>query len=144
MSNSIPNVFLLNLEIGDDLIGSITRTLDLGVSPINETVDGRSVVFQAINPVLHVQSIVTGTYNYLCTNTSCHIMITLTGYIDNGSSCLKNFEARILLEDDWKSGTANYSFLNDGKWTKVSNQKVKAVDTNGINDLGQLAKEANH
>ncbi|MGH1383140.1 DUF1842 domain-containing protein [Kordia sp.] len=144
MSNSVPNVFLLNLLIGESMPGAITCTMNLGVTPKTRTVQGRSVVFQAVNPPLHVESAVTGKYNYLCTNTSCHIMIVVSGYTENERGSLKNFEARILLEDNWESGTANYSFLRDGEWVKMSNQKVRAIENSEINDLGKLAEAANN
>ncbi|MFK7749066.1 MAG: DUF1842 domain-containing protein [Kordia sp.] len=144
MSNSVPNVFLLNLLIGESMAGAITCRMNLGVSPQTKTVQGRSVVFQAVNPPLHVESAVTGTYNYLCTNTSCHIMIIVNGYTENEKGSLKNFEARILLEDNWETGTANYSFLRDGEWVTMSNQVVRAMPNNEINDLGKLAEAANH
>lgn len=140
MSNTQETYFLLNLRIGESLPGGITCTLNLGVSPSIKKVDGRSVVFQAINPPLHVQSIVAGNYNYFCTMNSCHIMIVLNGYQDTGEGCLKNFEARILLEDNWESGTATYSFLDGGEWTTISNQKVTAIENNGVNNLKKLAE----
>jgi hypothetical protein len=140
MSNSKLSVFLLNLRIGDGLPGGISCTLDLGVSPENNATQGRSVIFQAVNPITHVQSAVTGTYNYLCTNTSCHIMLVLNGFTENEGGSLKNFEARILLTDDWKTGTADYSFLNNGEWVAMTNQKVESVSDDGINDLGKLAE----
>lgn len=143
MSKTIANVFLVNLRIGEELAGGITCTMNLGVSPTTKTVNGRSVVFQAINPPLHVESIVTGKYNYLCTAVNCYIMIVLNGYTEDEKGAFKNFEAKILLEDDWSSGVANYSFYRDGDWYYMDNQKVVATDSLEISDLKQLASEAN-
>ena len=144
MSNLTPNVFLLNLRIGENMPGGITCTLNLGVSPRTQSVEGGSVVFQATNPVTLVKSLVTGEYNYLCTMDNCHIMIVLDGFSIKGENGnLKNFNARILLSDDWSKGTANYSYLKDGKWVKVKNQPVTAIGRDEINTVKELAETAN-
>ena len=139
MSNLKPDLFLLNLRIGNDLIGGITCHLDLGISPTNKMAQGRAEVFQATNPVLYVQSIVTGPYFYMCTMEDCHIRIDLIGYEDSENGSQKNFEATIVLTEDWKTGTANYSFSNNGDWTSLSDQKVQLAENSGILDHGKLA-----
>ncbi len=48
MSNQIPNVFLLNLRIGENTPGGITCRLNLGVSPMTQNVEGVSVVFRQL------------------------------------------------------------------------------------------------
>ncbi|MEM6722205.1 MAG: DUF1842 domain-containing protein [Bacteroidota bacterium] len=142
MSKTPVSVFLLHLQIGEELAGGISCTMNLGVSTATKTVNGRSVVFQAVNPPLYVESIVTGKYNYLCTNVDCRIMIVLNGYAENANGTFKNFEARILLDEDWSSGVANYSFYVNGEWHEMNNQKVTATENIEINDLKQLAAEA--
>jgi hypothetical protein len=114
----------------------------LGVSTATQEVHGNSIVFQAVNPPLDVRSVIIGKYNYLCTNVNCHILIVVNGYTEDERGALKNFEARILLEDDWSEGVANYTFLKDGEWIEMSKQKVKAIDDFGVNNLKELAAAA--
>ena len=145
MSNSAPEVFLVNLRMGDEnLSGGINCTMNLRVTPSTKKVQGHSVVFQAINPPLLVDSIITGNYQYLCTNEKCRILIDVNGYYEEEDTCVKNFEARILLEDNWKEGVANYAFYHDGEWISLSNQQVKATESLEILDYGKLASVANN
>ncbi|WP_046759076.1 DUF1842 domain-containing protein [Kordia jejudonensis] len=140
MSSLMPEVFLVNLAIGNPSIGGIMCTVNLGVTPETKKANGRSVIFQSKNPPLLVESIVAGTYDYLCTNGKCFVMIHLKGYMGTEGSFGENFNASILLDDDWESGTANYSYLHQGEWEKKSNQPVKSTKIAGIDDLKKLAE----
>jgi hypothetical protein len=145
MSNSAPEVFLVNLRIGDEnLSGGINCTMNLRVTPSTKKVQGYSLVSQAINPPLLVDSIITGNYQYLCTNEKCRILINLNGYYEDEDTCVKNFEARILLEDNWAEGVANYTFYHDGQWMSLSNQQVKAIKNLETHNHEELAKVANN
>ena len=49
----------------------------------------------------------------------------------------------MILEGDWKSGTATYSYLKDGEMITVKNQKVEAVDleANNFSELSEQVQE---
>ncbi len=71
-------------------------------------------------------------------------MIVLDGFSIKGENGnLKNFNARILLNDDWSKGTANYSYLEDGKWVKITDQPVALINHDEINTVEALAAAAN-
>jgi hypothetical protein len=67
---------------------------------------------------------------------SCHILVTTTGYPTIkwpqgggiGPVIPPNVELRMVLSEDWKSGTANYKYQDSsGIWHEVSDAPVKLV-----------------
>jgi hypothetical protein len=73
-----------------------------------------------------------GTYTYMATMKDTHILIVATGYpaVDEppqtGTTLLPNFELRMVLADDWASGTAVYRYRIDG-WSPEVTAPVKLI-----------------
>ncbi|NES99162.1 MAG: DUF1842 domain-containing protein [Sphaerospermopsis sp. SIO1G1] len=131
-------VFLACYEISTSLLGAPTLTLNLLVNAPAETVHGIGNITQAINPPLDIKTKLDGSFTYMTVMPdNTHILVTASGYpIINwppyvpgpGPVILPNVELRMVLNEDWKSGTANYKYLDDqGKWQTVNNAVVKSV-----------------
>lgn len=72
---------------------------------------------------------------------TCHILVTATGYPiihwphggGVGPVIPANVDLRMVLSDDWKSGTANYKYLDkSGTWQEVNDAPVKVVSGKSI------------
>jgi len=137
-------LFVASYEIGGELMGAPVVRLNLSVNTPEEKINGHAYISQAINPPLNVISRVEGEYTYMCVMPqNCHILVTAQGYPEikwpkgagPGPVILPNFELRMILTDDWQSGTANYKYMdNNGKWHQVTNAPVKYIPFNPIQE----------
>lgn len=98
---------------------------------------------QATNPPLNIGTNLTGQYTYMCVMpNTCHILINATGTPivkwpqgggGVGPALLPNTELRMVVTDDWKSGTANYKYIDiQGNWHDVKDAPVKIIQGNII------------
>ena len=43
-----------------------------------------------------------------------------------------NTKLKMFLEDDWKTGVANFHYLRDGRWEEVRNAKVELIEEKNL------------
>lgn len=137
LSKEAVGFFPAKFQIGGDMPGAPTLSLNLGVDTPHESVSGIAELTQAVNPPLDIKSKIMGDFTYMCTMQNCHILVVCTGYPNVkwpahggvGPVLMPNLHIRMVLTEDWKSGTANYSYLNaDGAWIDVKQAPVKLID----------------
>lgn len=130
-------LFLVSYEIGGDKPGAPLFKVNFSVYTPEETVSGIGQITQAINPPLDIGTRLHGQYTYMCVMPkNCHILITATGYPITkwphgggiGPVILPNAELRMVVTEDWKSGTANYKYCDsNGEWHEITDAPVKSV-----------------
>lgn len=130
-------LFLATFDIGKAIPGAPLLRLNLSVYTPGETLNGVAHLTQTTNPPLEQASEVKGQYTYMCVMPKqCHILVTAQGYpiikwpqhAGIGPVILPNFELRMVLSEDWKSGTANYKYQdNQQKWHEVKDAPVTLV-----------------
>ncbi|MCX7923147.1 MAG: DUF1842 domain-containing protein [Clostridia bacterium] len=130
-------LFIVGYEIGGDIPGAPLFKIHFSVYPPEEKVDGMGLITQATNPPLDVATNIHGHYTYMCIMPNvCHILVTATGYpivkwpVGGGVGPIiqPNTELRMVLSEDWKSGTANYKYLDaQGQWHEITNAPVKLI-----------------
>lgn len=112
------------------LLGVPELSLELVVNTVDKTVNGVGHVFQATNQPVNVISQFSGEWSYMCTMDSCNMLVVADGF--DFSSILtsgqpvehKNVTLRMSLNEDWQSGVANFSYLNERKWHQVEAAQV--------------------
>lgn len=128
-------LFPVSYTIETNRVGAPLFEMHFIVNTLKETVHGVGHITQATNPPLDVDTKLNGSFTYMTVMPdSTHILVTVTGYPiiqwppDGGIGpvVLPNVELRMVLEKDWKSGTANYKYIDDnGKWQSIDNAKVQ-------------------
>lgn len=128
-------LFHVSYEVGAQMPGAPLVALDLLVYTPNRHVTGIAHVTQVTAPPMtSITSMLTGDYTYMATMSSTHILVVATGYPHVswphgggiGPVIPPNFELRMVLEDDWQSGTASFKYSSDGvNWTSIDNVPVK-------------------
>ncbi len=109
MENQV-GFFIAAYRITTGMAGAQTLELHLGVSTPDKKVSGNGVITQAVNPPLHQPIVVSGVYSVMTVMPqNTHIQVRLEG--SNGVSII------MVLEDDWASGKANYSYVNQSGQT---------------------------
>ena len=109
--------------------------LNLTVNPPKGTVHGLGKIIQSTNPPLDLTTRLDGSFTYMTVMpNNTHILVVATGYPVihwhpySGVSTVipPNAELRMFLSRDWKSGTANYKYIdNQGDWHSISDVSVK-------------------
>ena len=135
-------LFIACYEIGGDKAGAPSFKVNLSVYTPEKTVSGIGVIEQAVNPPLHITSKLHGTYTYMCVMPkNCQIQIRATGnpvikwsQINGIGPVLQaNVELIMVLTEDWKSGSANYSYSDkNGNLHEIENAPVKLSQGNSI------------
>jgi hypothetical protein len=129
-------LFIGSWEIGNHgMPGAPVLTVDLMFYAPMSTVTGHGRLSQALSPPLEVDSRCTGNYTYMTVMPQkTHILITLTGYpvikwpAGGGIAPIieTNMEVRMVLEADWHTGTATYSYRSpDGEWHQIESVPVR-------------------
>jgi hypothetical protein len=131
-----PGLFQACYQIGG-IPGGLLFRVNLVVYTPGETVTGIGEITQAINPPLDIKTKLEGTFTYMTIKPQqTHILVVITGYpIINwppsggiGPVLYPNVHLRMVLQNDWKSGVANYKYSNDGKtWQNITDAPVKLV-----------------
>lgn len=81
----------------------------------------------------------------MCTMQSCSILIVAEGVspfqplIQDVPQIYKNLILRIVLDDDWQKGVANYQFCIDNVWHEVEHAKVEIIIDSESQDIKKLA-----
>jgi len=135
-------LFIVCYEIGGNMPGAPLFKVSLGVYTPGETVSGLGHITQAVNPPLDIGTRIHGQYTYMCVMPkTCHILVTAIGYPvikwpsggGIGPVIPPNVDLRMVLAEDWKSGTANYKYLdNEGNWHEIKDAPVKLVPCDSI------------
>jgi hypothetical protein len=122
--------------------GAPVLKVNFSVYTPGETVSGIGHITQATNPPLDIASNLNGQYTYMCVMPhNCHILITATGYpiikwpqgAGIGPVIPINLDLRMVVSEDWKTGTANYKYLDStGKWNEITNAPVKVITSETI------------
>lgn len=128
-------LFIVTYDIGTGQAGALNCHLGLAVNTVDKTVNGAGRITQAVNPPLDVRTNLQGSFTYMTVMPKqTHILVVATGTpaihwnpsAGTGPALPTNFELRMVLDADWKSGTAYYKYLGtDGAWHEVSDVPVK-------------------
>lgn len=152
MSVSNIGLFPVNFHIqpevaGQPLLGAPVMNLRLLVNAPAKTISGVACVFQAVSPPLNVVSNVHGTWSYMATMSSTHILLVAEGQgpthilIHGVPQLVENLKLRASVEKDWQSGVCNYEFLYKGEWHQVegAQMSLEDFDQNAVLDQLQTA-----
>lgn len=129
-------LFIVCYDIISEAIGSSICHLRLTVNTPKEEVDGVAHIYNAtVHPPKSIFSTITnGLYTYMCTMKDCHILVTAQGegHIGTPITPLEgvNFKLRMVLDENWETGTAQYSYydVNTQNWENGAGT-VKKVTT---------------
>lgn len=146
------NVGLFNAHyrITNHLAGGVEMQLNLTVNTVNKRITGMAHISQAINPPLNIISEIQGDYNYMCTMQSCSILVVAEGVspfqpmIHDVPQINKNLTLRIVMDENWQKGVANYKYCINNEWHEVTQARVEIVtdhDCHNINRLASVVKE---
>ena len=130
-------LFLASLQIGGDKPGAPLFMVKFLVYTPGRTLSGIGDITQAVNPPVDVNTNLHGDYSYMCVMPkNCHLLVIATGYPiikwphhgGIGPVLQPNVHLRMVLTEDWKTGTATYQYVTpDGKWHEVENAPVKMI-----------------
>lgn len=141
------NVGLFNAHyrITNHLLGGVEMQLNLTVSTVNKRITGMAHISQATNPPMNIISEIQGDYNYMCTMQSCSILVVAEGVspfqpiIRDVPQIHKNLTLRIVLDENWQKGVANYKYCINNVWHEVTQAQVEIVTDADINNIEKLA-----
>jgi hypothetical protein len=133
-------LFLASYEIGSGMPGAPMLHVTMTVDTPGESIAGLSHVTQAVNPPLDVASRLSGDFTYMTVMPQrTSILVTATGYPQVswpphggiGPVLPANLHLRMVLQDDWRAGTANVSYLlADGSGNSLTDVPVRLVPGN--------------
>lgn len=132
----IQGVFNVSYLITNHLMGGVSLHVSLHVAGKQVTGFGR--VSQATNPPVDVLSKLSGEWSYMCTMTSCNILVVLDGVNLHG---VENTKVRMSLADNWQSGAASFQYLNNGEWHDCEIAKVELSEPLPISKLAEVTQE---
>lgn len=130
-------LFPICYEIGGDKPGAPLFKVSFLVYTPDEKISGFGEITQAVSPPLDIKTKLEGSYTYMTViPRNVHILITATGYPPIhwpshggiGPVIPPNVDLRIVVGEDWQSGTANYKYQTGiDKWNEVKDAPVKIV-----------------
>ncbi len=128
---------MITFLIGSNKPGSPVFKAYFSVYVPAETLTGIGNIVQSSNQPHNIPTNLEGQFTYRSvTPNSYQILITATGKpivkwpneggIDTLAST--NVDLEMVISNDWKTGTANYKYMNcAGKWSEITNAPVKAI-----------------
>jgi len=125
--------FIAGYRIGKNMPGAPVFTVYLGINTVNKNINGVGEVTQATNPPLSIETVLNGSFAYMCImHKECHVLVKLGGvpcseHPEHPSGIL-NTDLHMVLGDDWKSGTATYRYRDGGKWVEFTDAPVERVE----------------
>ena len=145
------NVGLFNAHyrITNHLAGGVEMQLNITVNTVNKRVTGMAHITQAVNPPMNIISEIQGDFNYMCTMDSCHILVVAEGVspfqpiIRDVPQIHNNLSLRIVMEENWQKGVANYRYCINNVWHEVTQAQVEIItnaDTHNIENLATTVK----
>lgn len=136
---NIVGLFPISYEIATGRMGAPIFNVHLVVSTPERRVNGQGLVTNgSINPALNLPTRLDGDFTYMTVMPDeTHILIVANGVGPIGQTPPlegPNTTLRIVLESDWTSGTASFSYVdNNGQWQHIENAKVKMLAAVGVN-----------
>jgi hypothetical protein len=137
---------IVNSIAGKPLLGAPQLTLDILVDTVNKSVVGGSTVYQATPNFEPIISQISGEWSYMCTMDSCNILVVADGVapstiiVGGHPEMHKNLKLRMSLSEDWQTGYANFSYLQDGTWQEVEYAVVKNLNVNLEQNIKELSE----
>lgn len=133
-------LFVVSYRIGGDKPGATTFDVHLAVDTPHETVSGAGRISNgSIHPALDVATTLEGDFTTMTVMPDrSSILVTLTGRPvisfpvggGIGPVILPNADLRLVLDERWDTGTANYRYTADGTtWKSVTGAPVRRVDS---------------
>ncbi|AXF23945.1 hypothetical protein CUJ89_26640 [Burkholderia pyrrocinia] len=126
--NTRTGLFPAGYLIGTAMPGAPTLRLALLVDTPERSVVGTATITQAVNPPVEFHADVWGNYTYmaLMPPVNTRILVTLQGN-DGGpnANSIVTFRLHLVLENDWQSGVASYSYFDNGNWHAIENVPAK-------------------
>lgn len=125
-------LFVVSYEITTGLAGAPTFHVNLAVNTPARIVSGGGTVTNTSNPPLNLHTSLRGDYTYMTVMpNNSKILVVLNGigeYSPINPLEVENTKLRMVLEDDWSKGTANFSYRDDrGQWNEIKDAKVTKV-----------------
>lgn len=127
-------LFIASYTISSGLLGAPTFNVHLVVNTPTRKVNGQGVVTNgSTKPALNVPTTLQGDFTYMTVmpnNTHILVVVNGTGPIGTVTPLEgPNTTLRMVLEDNWQSGTANFSYVDgNGQWQYVENASVKIME----------------
>jgi hypothetical protein len=136
-------LFIQSYEIRTGLLGAPAFEVHLAVNIPQKSVTGQGVVSNnSVQPPMEIHSNLSGDFTYMTVMPdNTHILINATGYPNVnfppnagiGPVILPNTKFTMVLESNWKKGTANFSYIDEkGNWNEIKDAKVTAVSVNEL------------
>jgi len=130
-------IFYRAYRITTGLPGAPTLNAHFIGNPATKAISGQSHATQAISPPLDLHDNLYGEFTYMTVMPKkTHILVTASGtpaiqwprHAGIGPVLLPNLELRMVLEEDWSRGVANWKYQGaDGQWHEFDNVPVEAV-----------------
>jgi hypothetical protein len=131
------DLFMITFLIGGDKPGMPVFRANFSVYIPGEALTGVGNIIQSSIPPTNIPTNLDGQFTYMSVMPNCyHIVITAIGKAiikwphgeGIGQAIPTNVDLKMVISEDWKTGTANYKYMNNaGKWSEVSNAPVKAL-----------------
>lgn len=140
------DVFKVDYLISTHLMGGVSFTVRMLVNTQTNKVVGMGKISQATKPPLNILTNLKGDWSYMCTMSSCNILVVAEGTNDFNNVLhgtppeALNTKLRMSLEDNWKKGIADFQYLKDGKWIDCPYAKVELIEEKAITSIEELAK----
>ncbi len=137
-SEGAVGLFIVSYKIGGHMPGAPTFTVHLTVDTPRQSVTGVGrITKRSINPPLDLSTKLEGDFTWMTVmpNNST-ILVTLTGYPPFGWPANgglgpvipPNTSLRMVLDENWASGTASYRYTTDGvNWQSVNDAPVEKI-----------------
>jgi Domain of unknown function (DUF1842)/Domain of unknown function (DUF1843) len=121
-------LFPVGYVIGSGMPGAPTLHLALLVDTPSSSIVGTATITQAINPPLDFHVDAWGRFSYmaLMPPSNTRILVTLEGNQGGPrSNSAISFKLYLVLNNDWQTGTASYSYFSNGVWHDIASVPVK-------------------
>lgn len=137
-------LFIVSYKIASPNLGAPTFEVHFAVNTPAKTVSGKGLVHNGtVNPPFNLHTDLRGDYTYMTVMpNNTHILVVAEGYPNIkfpphagiGPVILPNTKLRMVLESNWQSGKANFSYTDDkGNWQDVVDANVTMIK------VGELA-----
>lgn len=128
-------LFIVSYEITTGLLGAPSFEVHLAVNTPQRVVTGQGRITNgSVHPPLEIDTRLNGDFTYMTVMPNeTHILVVADGYPvihwpsggGIGPVIPPNTKLRMVLESDWSSGTANFSYVDaNGQWQEVNNATV--------------------
>ncbi|TKB51631.1 DUF1842 domain-containing protein [Ferrimonas sediminicola] len=130
------------------ILGGASLTLKLLVDTVNKQVSGVGHITQPVSPPLNLVSQFTGEWSYICTMKECHILVVAEGFdlspllVGGHPIEHKNAKLRMVMNEDWQCGVANFSFFARGQWHEVEGARAELSTIDAQQSRKQLEESA--